>query len=120
MEKKLNLDKLVNLKNVYVLTNNDETKELCFVEKTPRWTTYFDYKAYSFRTKKVLSDISCEEKEFEYRFKKDFNIPNEFKFSICNNILSQKKIMTVKELLDLQSKLNEYNKTVLSVITPKE
>lgn len=127
-EKVLNLDKEVNLHNVYVYTKNGY-KQLCLVETSVKkdyyCNPYIACKKFSFDTLEI-TEIELSNNEFNTYFKKSFELPEHIlvNLSIQNDFLSEKltskeldtflnnaEKLTVRDLINLQKELNlAYNK----------
>ena len=96
--KKVNMDKLVNLKDVYILDIGDGELDLCLVEKKKRFTVgttiWNEYNVFSFKNLIVYSTYGCK-----FDFSKNFKPFNVY------YAIHEKTHMTVKQLHELQQKL---------------
>ena len=120
MARKLNEDKLINTKNLYIKYNSDNSYELCLIEITGKGKsrslndTISPIIVYT-NNYKVFSFKNCKIEEFKDFSSDNFNSLFDRNFRVLNKQLQDKELIkklksgerfTVKELLQIQNKVD--------------
>ena len=120
MSRKLNENKLINTKNLYIKYNSDNSHELCLIEITGKGKsrslndTISPIIVYT-NNYKVFSFKNCKIEEFKDFSSDNFNSLFDRNFRVLNKQLQDKELIkklksgerfTVKELLQIQNKVD--------------
>lgn len=123
MARRLNKNKLINTKNLYIKYNSDNSYELCLIEKTGKGKsrslsdTISPIIVYT-NNYKVFSFKNCKIEEFKDFSSDNFNSLFDRNFRVLNKQLQDKELIkklksgerfTVKELINLQNKIDLQN-----------